>query len=1272
MRLKWLTNFNTLLLVTVCLALGATLWWSQRALERPYQMMERYLGLSQQFQNQAARNIQVYLGSGDALRHAAAMEANQQLQATLTEWPTELAGKLRPSLDSLQAFTANELLAAGKLAGDPQALLLQAERELGANLEQLAGYARDSGSADANRYLLPVLDATVHLGRLSLARDKLVSSGRPELADEVERELQLIRTQAQAIDGVPLLGVTRAAESVADDFAAMMGLETQASAQQEDIAVGLKRELQSLLSRYPAELQRTREQIERRAALAASTSQRLEAVQQAIAALEPEVRGEHAKIAAEVRIIQGLMIGLILLIALLIDTLQRRLTRTLTSLAPALSCWAEGDFAQAISLGKTNRELHDIQESLNRLRQYLVELVGTIRHNAEQVAGSSHALAGMSAALHDGAERQAGDTGQIRDALGELEATIQQVAGDASAAADASRDAGRAVEQGQAVIGQSLSGLRELVDEVQGNARMIEQLAEESATIGGVLTVIRSIAEQTNLLALNAAIEAARAGEMGRGFAVVADEVRSLAQRTTGATGEIQALIDRLQQAAKGSVAGMRAQLEHAEATASQAQAADGALDEIVCAIRTISDTAVRIADVTAQQSGAVSDIRDHSERIHELGEDNLQRIGEGRVQGEQLLSLGGELNRAALDLPGAKHVTASAAGPNPHQLRYHAQHVPPRESAMRRLFFLLFLLLASPAFATGLLDNRPSATLGAASLANNADFLPVHDAFKLSLVQADAHTLKLRFVATEGYYLYRHRFQFHTEPADITLGAPNIPKGEAKHDEFFGDVEVYHGVLDIELPRTDPRAFTLLVGYQGCADKGLCYPPETARLSIDGEGGANAPATAEHGWNWKSLLLFFLAGVGLTFTPCVLPMLPILSGVVLRGQVGGLRGLALSLAYVLPMAASFAALGALMGLFGAGLNLQARLQSAWVLVPFALFFVVFALAMFGLFELKLPQALSNRLNNVANHTRGGSLLGAAVLGVLSSLLVSPCVSAPLAGALLYISASGDALGGALKLFALGLGMGAPLLLVATGGAAWLPKSGPWMNTVKNAIGVLLLGLSIGLLSRVLPGPVTLLLVGFLAAGVALFLGALEFVVKTARQRLAQLLGLALLVYALACWYGALSGQGDPLRPLPVAALAATGSSQAAKTDAWQTITTPTALDAALAQAKAAGQPVLLDWYADWCISCKVIEHEVLNAPQVQAQLAGFKLLRFDITESNAEQRKLLDRYQLFGPPALLFFAANGSEITADRVIGEINAGEFAQILARVRGKVGL
>ena len=582
----------------------------------------------------------------------------------------------------------------------------------------------------------------------------------------------------------------------------------------------------------------------------------------------------------------------------------------------------------------------------------------------------------------------------------------------------------------------------------------------------------------------------------------------------------------------------------------------------------------------------------------------------------------------------------------------------------MRRLLLLLCLLFALPAMGAGLLDNRPSATLGAIN--NSSDFLPVREAFKLNLISSTPESIKLRFVPTEGYYLYRHKFAFKTEPADIALGTAQLPPGEAKHDEYFGDVEVYHGILDVDIPRPakDQRPFTLVVTYQGCADKGLCYPPETERLSIDGSTASSTgePATA---WNWRELALFFLAGLGLTFTPCVLPMLPILSGVVLRGQVGGLRGFSLSLAYVLPMAACFALLGALMGMFGAQLNLQARLQSVWVLVPFALFFAIFALAMFGVFELKLPQAISNRLDRVANRTQGGSLWGAAVLGVVSSLLVSPCVSAPLAGALLYISASGDALGGGLKLFALGLGMGAPLLLVATGGAAWLPKSGPWLVSVKNAIGVLLLGLAIGLLSRVLPGPVTLLLIGALAAGVSLFLGTLEFTSKAPRQRLAQLLGLFLLVYALGCWFGALSGQSDPLNPIghsqPVAS-AANGS--AVPAGQWLTVSTPAELDNALAQAKAAGQPLLLDWYADWCISCKVIEHEVLNNPRVLDLLKGYRLVRFDMTASNAEQRALLDHYKLFGPPALMFFGKEGAEISDQRVIGEINAADFAERVA--------
>jgi methyl-accepting chemotaxis protein len=642
MRLKLLTNLNTLLLVAVCVALGATLWWSQKALERPYLLMERYLGLSQQFQNDVARNVEDYLSSGDALRLSSASQAIDGLQKELGELPPALAETLRPSLSSLEEFSKTDLLAAGKLAGDPQALLLQAERELGASLDQLSQYASTQAT-----YLTPLLAASQHLGKLSLARDKLVSSGRSELAADVEREVASIRAQATQLDALPLLGVVASTESSTDDFNAMMGLENTEKTATEDAGVGLKRELNSLLTRYPAELARTRDQIQKRADLSAATHQKITAVQQAIAGLEPVVRAQHGQIQGEVRMMQGLMIGLILLIALLIDTLQRRLARTLTNLAPALSTWAEGDFSQDIQLGNTNRELHDIQASLNRLRAYLVDLVGTIRLNAEQVAGSSRTLAELSNDLHSGAEHQAGDTALIRDSLGELEATIQQVAGDASQAADASRNAGLAVEHGQSVIGLSLTGLHALVGEVQGNAQMIEHLAQESATIGGVLTVIRSIADQTNLLALNAAIEAARAGEMGRGFAVVAEEVRSLAQRTAGATAEIQTLIAGLQTAARQSVEGMRAQVEHAEATANQAQAADGALDKIVGAIQTIADTAVRIADVTAQQSGAVSEIRDHSERIHQLGGDNLQRIGKGREQGEHLLVLGGRLHTA-------------------------------------------------------------------------------------------------------------------------------------------------------------------------------------------------------------------------------------------------------------------------------------------------------------------------------------------------------------------------------------------------------------------------------------------------------------------------------------------------------------------------------------------------------------------------------------------------------------------------------------------------
>ncbi|HBC00216.1 MAG TPA: protein-disulfide reductase DsbD, partial [Pseudomonas sp.] len=483
-----------------------------------------------------------------------------------------------------------------------------------------------------------------------------------------------------------------------------------------------------------------------------------------------------------------------------------------------------------------------------------------------------------------------------------------------------------------------------------------------------------------------------------------------------------------------------------------------------------------------------------------------------------------------------------------------------------RLLPYLLLLLLALPANAEIFDSSRPQSALFGTPLNNSQDFLPVDRAFRLDLLETGKDSVRLRFINAEGYYLYKHRFAFTSDHPQVSIGTPQWPAAEPKTDEFFGDVEVFYGVTDLLLPVNNPlnTPFTLQVSYQGCADLGLCYPPEIRSFEV---GDPSLIAAVQQGVaiDWRSLALFFLAGLGLTFTPCVLPMLPILSGVVLRGKLGGMRGLRLSLAYVLPMAASFALLGALMGMFGAGLNLQARLQSPWLLVPFAMFFTVFALAMFGVFELRMPRLITERLDRLAGQTRGGSMLGAATLGVLSSLLVSPCVTAPLVGALLYISTTGDALGGGLKLFALGLGMGAPLVLFAIGGGALLPKSGTWMVGVRKAFGVMLLAVSVWLLERVLPAPVTLALWGLLAVGSAIWLGALEFTLKSGRQRLAQLLGVALLVYGVSAWLGALQGQSDPLRPLgqlDANAVLPTGANAG-----WQTVDTPAALDAALLSA---------------------------------------------------------------------------------------------------------
>lgn len=584
----------------------------------------------------------------------------------------------------------------------------------------------------------------------------------------------------------------------------------------------------------------------------------------------------------------------------------------------------------------------------------------------------------------------------------------------------------------------------------------------------------------------------------------------------------------------------------------------------------------------------------------------------------------------------------------------------------MRVLLIAFLCLLHLPAYA-GLFSSA-NATAMTATANNNADFLPIDKAFQVQATENPDRTVSIRFSNAEGYYLYRHRLSFSTATPGVSLGEAQLPDGQARSDQFFGDIEAYYGTLDVLLPIANPDdlPYILDVGYQGCADLGLCYPPETHSFKL------NSPASSAL-WTWQEIALFFLAGLALTFTPCVLPMLPILTGVVLRGKIGGSRALLLSTVYVVSMAVCFAVLGALMGVFGAELNIQARLQSPWVLIPFAAFFALFALAMFGVFAMRLPQFISGPLHKLSNKTPGGTVFGAALLGVFSSLLVSPCVSAPLAAALLYISASGDAWGGGLKLLALGLGMGAPLVLFAAGGGALLPKSGAWMLAVRNSFGVLLLAVALWLLERVLPGPITLMLWGALAAGVAIWLEALQFTKKSNAQKMAQLLGLALLTYAVSAWLGALQGHSNPLQPLAQEGGLMTYSSSPSSlsnlpnssAQAWQTISQVAVLHSQMQAAQQAGQPVIVDWYADWCISCKVIERNVLQHPQVRELFAqgNYRLLRLDITENSPEHRALLNQYQLFGPPIIQFFQGNGSELKSLRVVGEVTAADFIERL---------
>ncbi|TFB42309.1 protein-disulfide reductase DsbD [Pseudomonas sp. F01002] len=571
----------------------------------------------------------------------------------------------------------------------------------------------------------------------------------------------------------------------------------------------------------------------------------------------------------------------------------------------------------------------------------------------------------------------------------------------------------------------------------------------------------------------------------------------------------------------------------------------------------------------------------------------------------------------------------------------------------MRYVLLLLLTLFAS----------LGQAQAGSNPFETKPDFLPVSKAFSFTSERLASGETQLFWQIADGYYLYQKRLKFDGLPPEQQ---PVLPEGEAHSDEFFGAQQVYRQGLELKIPAG--ASGRIKVGFQGCADAGLCYPPQTQVVDLANAttlaAASEAPDQAlasdlqQRALGW-SLLVFFGLGLLLAFTPCSLPMLPILAGLIVGSGATPKRGFALATSYVVSMALVYAAMGVLAALLGA--NLQALLQNPWLLGSFATVFVLLALPMFGFFELQLPVAVRDRLENVSRNQRGGSLFGAGVLGALSGLLVGPCMTAPLAGALLYIAQSGNALHGGLILFAMGIGIGVPLLLLVTVGNRFLPKPGAWMNLLKGVFGFLFLATALLMLRPVLDESLWIGLCG------ALLLIAAYSAWKQSEGfgRVAHVFGassLLLGVWGSLLMIGAAGGGDDLLKPLQV--YSASNSSSAANPvghDAFTTIKDPAALQRELDAAQAQGQWVLLDYYADWCVSCKVMEKQVFGKAHVLQALSDVRLLRLDVTADNAASRELLGRYKVPGPPSLLWIGADGIERRSQRITGEVDAGTFLQ-----------
>ncbi len=617
---------------------------------------------------------------------------------------------------------------------------------------------------------------------------------------------------------------------------------------------------------------------------------------------------------------------------------------------------------------------------------------------------------------------------------------------------------------------------------------------------------------------------------------------------------------------------------------------------------------------------------------------------------------------------------------------------------------------LASASAPTSAPDNNTLQALQALdqNLGLNApddEFLDPDAAFRVDISEAGPDELLIRWDIAEGYYLYRDKLDIRLLSGEgVTAGPVSIPEGEIKHDEFFGDVQVFHHEVEARLPlqRASGAATEISVqlGYQGCAEAGICYPPIKKQLTLSlaaynpdnttpdnatASGAATEKSTGstrqddiarvlqESSLAWVTLF-FFGAGLLLAFTACMYPMIPILSSVIVGHGNSVTAGSAfiLSLVYVEAVAVTYAVIGLISAQLGAGV--QAFFQNPWILGGFALVFVALAMSMFGFFHLQLPSSLQAKLSQTSHRMKGGSLVGVAVMGVLSALIVGPCAGPVLIGALIYTSQSGDYTTGALAMFALGNGMGAPLLVICTSGGKLLPKAGMWMNTVKAVFGVILLGVAILMLERILPGPVTLALWALLLVIPAIYMRALDALPEGASgwQRFWKGLGVAMLVYGVILIFGATTGARDPLDPLRNLNTAVTipggTAAQASSHLQFKRIKNVADLEQAVLASSAAGKPAMLDFYADWCTYCVKMEDYTFSDPAVQAALAEVTLLQADVTANDAEDLALLNHFKLFAPPAILFFDPDGQEQGNARLVGFLDAGEFLEHLQRAFG----